>query len=90
MYTDQIVSTYWVSSAQCIPNSQYIVNVQNDAKCMLYNYYENRVIVPQEKDTIRTFRVGLQSHAYCMFQFHQLYQKRYNCLHLYIQYLQSK
>ena len=23
MYTDQIVSTYWVSSAQCIPNSQY-------------------------------------------------------------------
>ena len=27
MYTDQIVSTYWVSSAQCIPNSQYIVTL---------------------------------------------------------------
>ena len=23
----QIVSTYWVSSAQCIPNSQYIVTL---------------------------------------------------------------
>ena len=49
--------------------------VQNDAKCMLYNhYYENsNFLVPclvlQEVlliDTIRAFRIGLQSQAAVM------------------------
>ena len=42
MYTNQIVSTYWVSSAQCIPNSHF--NVQNDVKCMLYNKYYEKIL----------------------------------------------
>ena len=51
MHTDQIVSTYWVSSAQCIPNSQYIVTwyrmMQNVRHYSYNNYDENsNFVVP--------------------------------------------
>ena len=76
MYTNQIVSTYWVSSAQCIPNLHCYI-VQNDVKCIIImkSFYVVPWVVPPEVlviDTIRAFRIGLKN--YSMFQ---MSQKRY-------------
>ena len=70
MYTDQIVSTYWVSSAQCIPNSQYIVTLCRMMQNVCYiiiimkSFYVVPCLVPPEVlviDTIRAFRIGLKN-----------------------------
>ena len=77
MYTDQIVSTYWVSSAQCIPNSQYIVTLYRMMQNVCYI-----IIIKIQSFLVYTCISSTYSSSKAemltlMFQFQQTYQKRY-------------